>query len=108
MTAKRKADAVVSEYKRLAPDYDRRWSFYIGATIRETLGRIELQPDDRVLDVGCGTGVLLEALSNTTPGAKLAGIDPSEDMLALARERVDGTVVLKQSHAESAPEHRLR
>ncbi len=56
-----------------------------------------------MLDVGCGTGVLPEALSNTAPGAKLAGIDPSEDMLALARERVDGTVVLKQSHAEELP-----
>jgi ubiquinone/menaquinone biosynthesis C-methylase UbiE len=108
VTAKKTEDAVVREYNRLAPDYDRRWSFYIGATIRETLGRIELQPDDRVLDVGCGTGVLLEALSNTTPGTKLAGVDPSKDMLALARERVDETVVLKQSHAESAPEHRLR
>ena len=97
------ADAVVREYDRLAPDYDRRWSFYIGATIRETLGRIDLQPDDRVLDVGCGTGVLLEALSSTTPGTKLAGVDPSEDMLALARERVDGTVVLKQSYAEELP-----
>ena len=103
MTAKKTEDAVVREYNRLAPDYDRRWSFYIGATIRETLGRIELQPGDRVLDVGCGTGALLEALSNTTPGTKLAGVDPSEDMLALARERVDGTVVLKQSHAEELP-----
>jgi ubiquinone/menaquinone biosynthesis C-methylase UbiE len=103
VAAKKTADAVVREYDRLAPDYDRRWSFYIGATIRETLGRIDLQPDDRVLDVGCGTGVLLEALSSTTPGTKLAGVDPSEDMLALARERVDGTVVLKQSYAEELP-----
>ncbi len=103
MTAKRTADAVVREYDRLAPDYDRRWSFYIGATIRETLGRIDLQPDDRVLDVGCGTGVLLEALSNTTSGAQLAGVDPSADMLAVARERFDGTIVLKQGHAEKLP-----
>ena len=103
MTAKRTADAVVREYDRLAPDYDRRWSFYIGATIRETLARIDLQPDDRVLDVGCGTGVLLEALSNTTSGAQLAGVDPSADMLAVARERFDGTIVLKQSHAEKLP-----
>ena len=43
MAAKKTADAVVREYDRLAPDYDRRWSFYIGATIRETLGRIDLQ-----------------------------------------------------------------
>ncbi len=94
---------VVDEYNRLAPDYDRRWSFYIGATIRETLGRIELQPENRVLDVGCGTGVLLEALSNTTPGTLLAGVDPSADMLAVARQRLDETVSLKQSYAEKLP-----
>ena len=94
---------VVDEYNRLAPDYDRRWSFYIGATIRETLGRIDLQPENRVLDVGCGTGVLLEALSNTTPGTLLAGVDPSGDMLAVARQRLDETVSLKQSYAEKLP-----
>lgn len=103
MTAKRTADAVVSEYNRLAPDYDRRWSFYIGATIRETLSRIDLQPDDRVLDVGCGTGVLLEGLSNTISGTLLAGVDPSADMLAVARQRLDETVSLKQGCAEKLP-----
>ncbi len=94
---------VVDEYNRLAPDYDRRWSFYIGATIRETLGRIDLQPENRVLDVGCGTGVLLEALPNTTPGTLLAGVDPSADMLAVARQRLDETVSLKQGYAEKLP-----
>ena len=94
---------VVDEYNRLAPDYDRRWLFYIGATIRETLGRIDLLPENRVLDVGCGTGVLLEALSNTTPGTLLAGVDPSADMLVVARQRLDETVSLKQGYAEKLP-----
>ena len=82
MTARKTEDAVVREYNRLAPDYDRRWSFYIGATIRETLGRIELQPDDRVLDVGCGTGVLLEALSPLGKRSRICGFQSISSQVA--------------------------
>jgi SAM-dependent methyltransferase len=42
-----------------------------------------IQPGDRVLDVGCGTGVLTFALAQR--GAKAVGIDASEPYLASAR-----------------------
>ncbi|MFQ5666799.1 MAG: class I SAM-dependent methyltransferase [Candidatus Binatia bacterium] len=96
-------DAVLKEYSKLAPHYDRRWSFYIEATLRETLRRLELQPGESLLDVGCGTGVLLEVLSASVPDAKLSGADPSREMLDVARKRLGAAVVLKQSHAESLP-----
>jgi len=38
----------------------------------------------RVLDVGCGGGILAEALA--TEGARVTGIDPSERSLAAARD----------------------
>lgn len=38
----------------------------------------------RVLDVGCGGGILAEALA--AEGARVTGIDPSEQSLAVARE----------------------
>jgi ubiquinone/menaquinone biosynthesis C-methylase UbiE len=41
---------------------------------------------DRVLDVGCGTGVFLRLCADR--GAAVAGIDASEELLAVARERV--------------------
>lgn len=40
-----------------------------------------------ILDVGCGTGRALEWYTREVPGASVAGIDPSPDMLARARER---------------------
>ncbi len=95
--------AVLDEYGKLAPGYDRRWSFYIEATLRETLSRLELHPGESLLDVGCGTGMLLETLSVSVPNAELAGADPSTEMLQMARKRLDETVLLEQSYAESLP-----
>jgi ubiquinone/menaquinone biosynthesis C-methylase UbiE len=94
---------VLEEYGKLAPHYDRRWSFYVEETLRETLRRLELEPGESLLDVGCGTGVLLEALSNSVPGARLSGADASPEMLRVARRRLGGAVLLEQSRAESLP-----
>ena len=40
-----------------------------------------------ILDLGCGTGLELEALFERVPNALLTGIDLSENMLALLRKR---------------------
>jgi ubiquinone/menaquinone biosynthesis C-methylase UbiE len=56
----------------------------------------------RVLDVGCGTGRLAAALA-TRYGAKVWGVDPSEEMLAVAREQVPASVGLKAGRAEDLP-----
>jgi ubiquinone/menaquinone biosynthesis C-methylase UbiE len=94
-------NAVLEEYARLAPRYEGRWSFYVSATSRETLARLCMKPTDSVLDVGCGTGALLYELSTRYPKARLAGIDPSPEMLAIARQRLAAGVELKQGWAES-------
>src|SRR2546427_12729169 len=60
-------DAVLREYARLAPGYDRRWSTYIQAGVRGTLARLGARPAGAVLDVGCGTGALLAALAQSEP-----------------------------------------
>lgn len=53
----------------------------------------------RVLEVGCGTGRFLAALAGR---AKAWGIDPSPEMLEVARGRVDGAG-LKLGSAEELP-----
>jgi SAM-dependent methyltransferase len=47
-----------------------------------------------VLDVGCGTGVLLRRARETGHTGRLCGLDPAEAMLALARRRRDVDWVL--------------
>jgi len=55
-----------------------------------------------VLDVGCGTGVLAAALAERW-SAKVWGVDPTEEMLEVARGRVPPTVGLKRADAEALP-----
>ncbi len=38
-----------------------------------------------VLDVGCGTGLLLEKLARVRPEARMIGVDPAERMVEVAR-----------------------
>ena len=56
----------------------------------------------RVLDVGCGTGALAAALAERAQ-ARVWGVEPSSEMLAVARARVPRGVGLKQGSAEELP-----
>jgi len=86
-SGRRGARAVRTEYARLARRYDRRWSAYVAGTVRETVRRLPLRPGLRVLDAGCGTGALLEALRARAPDARLVGLDLVPEMLDVARAR---------------------
>jgi trans-aconitate 2-methyltransferase len=55
----------------------------------EVLARLEgIAPDATVMDVGCGTGRVTEALSALVPQGRVLAIDASPDMVALARRRL--------------------
>jgi ubiquinone/menaquinone biosynthesis C-methylase UbiE len=56
----------------------------------------------RVLDVGSGTGALAAALA-AREHAKVWGVEPSEDMLTVARQRVPRDVGLRLGSAEMLP-----
>lgn len=53
--------------------------------LRETLDRLGLGPWPRLLDLGCGTGLLGESLRDRVGHA--AGVDLSEGMLEMAEEK---------------------
>ena len=96
-------DPVVAEYAKLARDYDEKWAYYLEATTRETLKRIPMSADARVLDVGCGTGELLMRLRARYPGAVLSGLDPVPQMLAVARGKLSGNEDLQVGYADALP-----
>lgn len=98
-----KSDPVLREYARLAPQYDSRWSFYVRSSVENTDERLPIREGQRLLDVGCGTGQLLAALQNRMASAHLAGVDPSSEMLAVARSRLANDLPLVAARAESLP-----
>lgn len=90
-------------YDRLAPGYDRRWLRYVERSVAETLDRTPLPAHGRILDVGCGTGALLDALARPDGGPSLTGVDLSPGMLQVARARVPPSVGLAAATARSLP-----
>jgi trans-aconitate 2-methyltransferase len=53
-----------------------------------------IAPDARVLDVGCGTGIVTEALLGQVPQGRVLALDASEDMVKLARARLGDRAVV--------------
>lgn len=97
------SDAVRREYDRLAGDYVRRWGRYVARTNAATLDRLAPRADERLIDIGCGTGALLAQLAEHGPRARLAGVDLSLAMLAVARASLPRDVALLAARAERLP-----
>lgn len=60
---------------------EQRWR---SAAIRH----LALKPGHIVIDIGCGTGSLAILLKRHQPGARVIGVDPDPEVLAMAREKV--------------------
>ena len=53
----------------------------------KTIERMELSPDERILDLGCGDGWASRLLSPLCPEGAIVGVDISDEMIRLAREK---------------------
>jgi demethylmenaquinone methyltransferase / 2-methoxy-6-polyprenyl-1,4-benzoquinol methylase len=101
-----RAEQARALFAPLGPTYDRvatllsfgqdpRWRRFL-------VSRVEAGPDDRVLDVATGTGLVARELV-VAKGCRVVGVDQSAGMLAEARRRTDGRVELVEASAERLP-----
>jgi ubiquinone/menaquinone biosynthesis C-methylase UbiE len=96
-SADERSRVIRERYSRIARSYDRRWASYISATTRETLGRLNLRPGERVLDVGCGTGELAARITESTAGVQIFAADLAPAMLRQAREKLAASSALAEA-----------
>lgn len=99
-------DTISKEYSEHAEYYDRRWQRYNEQTLHQTLAAItltETEKPPRLLDVACGTGLLLSRIHAQHEGIHLHGCDITRSMLSRARQRTEGYAKLKLAPAEQLP-----
>jgi ubiquinone/menaquinone biosynthesis C-methylase UbiE len=80
---------VPSNFNRVARWYDTLQKMNRGYSdhLRLSAERLNAQPETRLLDLCCGTGLSTEALRAVYPRARIDGVDASEGMLEVARNR---------------------
>lgn len=81
--------------EKRATSYNRTWRAFSAKTLAVTCSTIDLtqlwktararEGSPRILDIACGTGLLLQRLAQLIPQAELYGVDESREMLAQAR-----------------------
>ncbi len=60
------------------------------ATNRLGVEALTLEPDSKVIDIGCGTGCALRHAAEQVTNGSLIGIDPVPRMIEIAREQTAG------------------
>ncbi len=74
---------------------------------RALVDAVDPRPGQRILDVASGTGMVAFALAARAPGCEVVGLDQSEAMLGVARQRAPergrGRVSFVQGEAEHLP-----
>ncbi len=100
----------IAEWNRVAEQYTRHdqadeptdnpMYTHMQAVLWETLGDLQAR---RVLDLGCGDGWLSDLLHQR--GAQVRGVDGSERLLALARERNPSIDFMQWDLAQGLPAH---
>ena len=90
------SDAVARSFKPalafriLTPLYDTVLDLLgLGRSFHQEVARLaQVQPGEVVLDLGCGTGTLLETLLTQRPEARYVGVDPDAQVLGIASRKL--------------------
>jgi ubiquinone/menaquinone biosynthesis C-methylase UbiE len=76
----------------------------MGSVHRQLVNQACIQPDQRILEIGCGTGNLTILIKRLYPGAEVVGIDPDPKALARAQRKAGREALSVQLHRGFAEE----
>ena len=96
-------DAVTREYTVLASRYDRAWARYVRDSTSLALQELPATPALRMLDMACGTGVLLARALDADATRTGIGVDVTLNMLRQASQRLPPSVPLLCASCEAVP-----
>ena len=78
----------------------------MGSVHRQLVDQARIQPDQRILEIGCGTGNLAILTKRLHPGTEVVGIDPDPKALARAQRKAGRealSMLLHRGFAEELP-----
>ncbi len=92
-----------AHWQFLTPYYHGFMKLVFGKRYQKIADLIQLQPGDKVLDVGCGPGEILRLLCLKYPDHEFTGLDMDPEILAIARKNLPSAVNLTQGSADALP-----
>jgi len=96
MMSKGKKYIPALSFRWLTPLYDPllKWGMREETFKRRLIEHAHIQPGQRVLDLGCGTGTLAVMLKQSAPNAHITGVDGDPEVLSVAKSKSE------QAHTE--------
>jgi ubiquinone/menaquinone biosynthesis C-methylase UbiE len=94
LTADEQTAILADRYSQRAEAYDELWSPVIRPVGERLIEHLHLNVARNIIDVGTGAGALLAVLQLAAPDARILGVDRSQGMLRLARDRHSGPLAL--------------
>jgi ubiquinone/menaquinone biosynthesis C-methylase UbiE len=107
LTAEEQTAILAERYSQRAEGYDASWSPVIRPIGERLLAHLPLAAAKDVIDVGTGAGALLPAIQKAAPMATVLGVDNSEGMLRLARDKHAGPLKLMDAQELAMPDNQF-
>src|SRR6266550_2405550 len=108
LTAGQQTAMLADRYSQRAEAYDGLWSPIIRPVGERLIARLPLSgKTSHVIDIGTGAGALLPAIQRAAPSAVIVGIDRSQGMLRLAKERQSCPLALMDVQRLALPANRF-
>ncbi len=93
----------VEQFNTWSKDFDQKRFLPFYFSNKAVLKTLNPQHGSSILDVGCGTGILLQQLRQLGKGLNLHGMDIAPEMVKVARAKFGKSVELRQGSANSLP-----